>query len=270
MDISASIVLYKTPADELKHIVDCLVRSHFISKIILVDNSPDNRLKDIILDGNVEYIFNNKNIGYGRGHNIAIRKVMDQSKFHLVLNSDISFQSDVIEKIRAYMLANPDVGQIMPRVNNFEGKIQALAKLLPTPLDMFIRGFIPLTWLQKSRQKFQLLLADDKQIMNVPYLSGCFMFFRTEALKNVGLFDERFFMHTEDTDITRRVHEQYKTLYYPKVSILHKHAKESQKNIRMLFVLIINTIRYFNKWGWVFDDKRKRINRAVLRELKML
>lgn len=266
MKASASIVLYKTHALELIHIIDCLLNSNEISKIILIDNSPDNRLQKLISNTNVQYIFNDKNLGYGKAHNIAIREILNQSKFHLVLNSDISFEKDSIEKIRSYMEANPDVGQLMPEIRNFNGEMQYMAKLLPTPSDMFIRRFLPPSLFRKRREKFQLLNADYNQIMNVPYLSGCFMFMRTEALKNCGLFDERFFMHAEDIDLTRRIHEKYKTIYYPEVSIIHKQGAESNKNIRMLFIMIINLMKYFNKWGWFFDAKRDKVNTRVLQK----
>ncbi|MCD6092140.1 MAG: glycosyltransferase [Bacteroidales bacterium] len=267
MGISASIVLYKTQASELKHVVDCLFNSKVISALILVDNSPDNRLKDCIADEKVKYVFNDQNIGYGSGHNIAIREIIDQYEFHLVLNSDISFEPEVIGEIISYMKTHSDVGQLMPKISNFNGEMQYMAKLLPTPFDLFVRGFVPSFCCSKRRAKFQLEFADYNQTMNVPYLSGCFMFLRTQALKETGLFDERFFVHTEDIDLSRRIHKKYKTLYYPKVSILHKHAKESQKNMKMLFVLILNGIRYFNKWGWFFDLERRKTNMMVLKEL---
>lgn len=163
MKASASIVLYKTNASELIHIIDCLLNSNEISKIILIDNSPDNRLQKLISNTNVQYIFNDKNLGYGKAHNIAIREILNQSKFHLVLNSDISFEKDSIEKIRSYMEANPDVGQLMPEIRNFNGEMQYMAKLLPSPSDMFIRRFLPPAFFRKRRGKFQLLNADYNQ-----------------------------------------------------------------------------------------------------------
>ena len=105
------------------------------------------------------------------------------------------------------------------------------------------------------------------KIMNVPYLSGCFMFFRTSAFETVGMFDERFFMYPEDIDITRRMHEKYRTVFYPNVSVIHDHAAESYKSKKMLKIHITNMIKYFNKWGWFFDSKRKRINKKILKEL---
>ena len=103
--------------------------------------------------------------------------------------------------------------------------------------------------------------------MNVPYLSGCFMFFRVAALEEVGMFDERFFMYPEDIDITRRMHEQYKTIFYPYASIIHAHAAASKTSSKMLKIHITNMVKYFNKWGWFFDRKRRMINKQLLKEL---
>ena len=95
--------------------------------------------------------------------------------------------------------------------------------------------------------KFQLRFTKYNKIMNVPYLSGCFMFFRISALQDIGLFDERFFMYPEDIDITRRMHEKYMTIFFPEVSIVHAHAAASKTNKRMLKIHILNMIKYFNK-----------------------
>ena len=49
---------------------------------------------------------------------------------------------------------------------------------------------------------------------------------------------------------------------------IHAHAAASRSNAKMLKIHIINIIKYFNKWGWFFDSKRRRINKQVLKELK--
>jgi GT2 family glycosyltransferase len=101
--------------------------------------------------------------------------------------------------------------------------------------------------------------------MNIPYLSGCFMFFRTTALKEIGLFDERIFMYIEDADITRRMHKKYKTIFLPSVTVYHHYAKGSYKNFKLMLYNIHGAVIYFNKWGWVFDSERKRINAEVIK-----
>lgn len=104
--------------------------------------------------------------------------------------------------------------------------------------------------------------------MEVPYLSGCFMFIRTKVLEKVGLFDERFFMYLEDTDLSRRIHKISKTIYYPYVHIYHEYGKGSYKNLKLLKYHIDSAIKYFNKWGWFFDKERDFINKTTLKKLK--
>jgi GT2 family glycosyltransferase len=190
---------------------------------------------------------------------------MDENiQYHLILNPDIFFKKGVLEELYKYMETHQDVANIMPKVIYPNGDLQYLCKLIPTSFDLFMRRFIPNCSFKRRRQyKFELRKSGYDTIMNVPYLSGCFMFLRTDALKKVGLFDERFFMYGEDVDFSRRLHEEFKTIYYPKVSIVHDHAQESYKSMKMLWVHIINIIRYFNKWGWFFDKKRGVFNNKV-------
>jgi hypothetical protein len=103
--------------------------------------------------------------------------------------------------------------------------------------------------------------------LNIPYHQGSFMFFRVSALKEIGLFDERFFMYPEDIDISRRMHEKYRTMYWPKVTVTHAHRASSYHSIKMLRIHVINMIRYFNKWGWFHDPIRAQVNHQILREI---
>ena len=144
--------------------------------------------------------------------------------YHVVVNPDIYFESGVLEKLVSFMNLHKDVGQIMPKVYYPNGDLQYLCKLIPTPLDLIFKRFIPSSIVEKRMLKFQLRFTKYNKIMNVPYLSGCFMFFRISALQDIGLFDERFFMYPEDIDITRRMHEKYLTIFFPEVSIVHAHA----------------------------------------------
>ena len=147
--------------------------------------------------------------------------------------------------------------------------IKYLCKLIPTPFDLIFRRFVPFRELkQKIQERFELRFTGYNRIMNVPYLSGCFMFFSIRALNDVGLFDERFFMYPEDIDITRRMHERYKTIFLPEVTVYHNHAKESYQSLKMLWVHVKNMILYFNKWGWFFDNTRKEINLKILKDQK--
>ena len=96
---------------------------------------------------------------------------------------------------------------------------------------------------------------------------GCFMFLRMKAIENVGMFDENIFMYTEDIDLTRRIHNLYKTISWPEVTIIHAHKRGSYKNKKLLKIHIISAIKYFNKWGWIFDKERRNWNHTILKEL---
>ena len=272
--ITASIVTYIVSKDidkenELKTSIKCAC-SGIIEKVFIVDNSPTNFLKSIIeaQSDKIIYIFNNKNLGYGAGHNIAIRYAINiKSNYHVVLNPDILFENDTIIYLNKFMDNNQNVGQVLPKVLYPNGELQYLCKLVPTPFDLIFKRFLPNKMTEKRMRKFQLQFTGYNKIMNIPYLSGCFMFFRISALKEIGLFDERFFMYPEDIDITRRMHEKYDTIFNPHITIIHAHAADSYRSKKMLWVHVINMIRYFNKWGWIFDEKRKVINKKVLKEL---
>jgi len=82
------------------------------------------------------------------------------------------------------------------------------------------------------------------------------------------MFDRQFFMYPEDIDLSRRIHRKFRTVYYPNVQVVHNHAQESYANTKLLFIHIVNMIKYFNKWGWIFDKERKQVNKEILQRQK--
>lgn len=268
--ITASIVTYFPKDCELSTVIDCALNSS-IDLIYVIDNTPNDYLRTIESKSSKIRYIHNENTGYGSAHNIAIRDAMKkEATYHVVLNPDIEFKPGTIEALSKYMDSNPSVGQVMPKVVYPNGELQYLCKMIPTPIDLIFKRFLPKRFFKERSTRFQLKFTGYNTEMNVPYLSGCFMFFRVSALREVGLFDERFFMYPEDIDITRRMHALYKTMFYPSVTVVHNHAAESYKSKKMLKVHIINMIKYFNKWGWLFDKERRIVNRDLLRELNYI
>jgi GT2 family glycosyltransferase len=269
-DLSASIVAYKNSASMLTQTIHSFLKSTVHSKLFILDNSPTDDLKYLAYNSRIHYIFNNRNVGFGAGHNIILNKILNESKYHVVLNPDVYFDQSVIPTLYKFMEQHHDAGQVMPKVLYPDGKLQPLCKLLPSPKVLIMRRFLGFfkSQLEKENLQYELHLSGYDKIMNVPFLSGCFMFLRTEALRKVGLFDERFFLYTEDTDLTRRIHKHYQTLYFPDTAIYHHHAKGSYKDARLLFCNIQSAIRYFNKWGWTKDNERKLFNERTLLQLK--
>jgi len=264
--LNVSIVIFNHSLSEIAPLVSTLRKSNLVSVIYLIDNSPLENPDFLELD--VEYIFTGKNLGYGAANNIALRKTIEQSiAYHLVINPDIDFDPSILSKIADFMNNNSNIGLLMPKIVYPSGEIQYLCKLIPTPLDLLFRRFLPANWTKKQTEKFELQFTGYNKQMEVPYLSGCFMFLRTTALEEVGIFDERFFMYPEDIDLSRRIHSKYRTVYFPSVEIVHHHEKASYSSKKMLFIHSWNLILYFNKWGWIVDSERSKVNRKILNNL---
>jgi len=269
--ITSCIVLYKNDIAILQNAIQSILNASRMDKIFLVDNSPTDELKTIVTDTRIEYTHNPSNPGFGAAHNIAINKAIEAgSKYHLVLNPDVYFEDNILEPIIQYMNKNSEIGNLMPKVVYPNGEIQYLCKLLPAPYDWIGRRFNPFKKIVAKRNEiFELRFTNYNQIMEVPYLSGCFMFLRIDALKKTGLFDENIFMYGEETDLCRRlIKNNFKTIFYPKVKITHEFAKGSHKSFRLTWIGIKSAIYYFNKWGWFFDAERGRINKETLKKLK--
>jgi len=270
--INASIVLYHNKKEQILKTINSFLNTSMSIRLYLVDNSSNDNLKELsTIDRRIEYVFNNANLGYGSAHNIAMRKsIADSVPYHLVLNPDIYFEKGKIDNIYEYMEENPDVGSVMPKVLYPDGEIQYLCKLLPSPFDLIFRRFVPFEkWKDKRNEIYELRFTGYDEIMNIPYLSGCFMFLRVDILKKVGLFDERFFMYLEDTDLSKRINRVAKNIFYPYVHIYHEYSKGSYKNKKLLMYHIQSAIKYFNKWGWFFDSERKKINQEILEKFEL-
>lgn len=261
--LTASIVTYHTDPAELTTAVDALLRNG-AERLWIVDNSSSDDIRRLVGGWPATVYIPSENRGYGAGHNQALRRALDLgSDYHLVMNSDIDFGAETLGPLISYLDANPDVGMVQPRIVGLDGKLQYTVRRLPTPVDLIGRRFFPRWMLGRRADRYELRHIDHSRPFNVPYHQGSFMLIRCEALRQTGLFDERFFMYPEDIDLTRRVHARYRTMYLPYATVVHAHRRESYATGRMLAIHCRNMIRYFNKWGWIFDRQRRQFNRRL-------
>ena len=269
--ITASVVVFKNSPKLVWAAVRSFLESYPEGFLFLIDNSPT----DIIGNhfGNeprVLHIFNNRNLGFGAAHNIALKKSEEiGSTYHLVLNPDVYFGKNVIPELISLMDGHLDVGLVMPKVLFPDGRIQHLCKLLPSPVNLFLRRFFPFgeRLLGNANHRYEMKFSGYNKTMDVPCLSGCFMLLRNACLKKTGIFDEDIFLYTEDIDLTRRIHKHFRTVFYPKVSIYHVHERGSYKRLLPFLFHISSAVTYFNKWGWFYDPEREHINRATIMKL---
>ena len=267
--ITASLVLYHNSDFDILKVLNSIINSNIYIKLYVVDNSNDDYIKELLVDFDIYYIKNNKNLGFGRAHNIAIKiAVESNSDYHIIINPDISFESNVVDELINRAEKEKEIGLIMPKINYPDGTVQFLCKLLPNPFILIFRRFIPFKAISKKiNQTYELRSMDLSKETEVPSLSGCFMFVRTSLLNKVGGFDERYFMYLEDIDLCRKLSEISKLLYYPKVTVIHNHEKGSYKSKKLLIFHIKSSIKYFNKWGWFIDRKRYEINKNAKKKL---
>ena len=242
MNLSASLVLYN---NDPKIVRQTITPTPELSTI----------LGDIFNASNVQYVYNNgNNVGFGRGHNIALKKTKEYD-YHLVINPDIYFDADTIEPMIKYLENNKDVGLINPKICFPNGEIQYLCKRYPTVFIFFGRRFLP-KFIQKIFKSYfdwyEMKDIGYDKVFDVPYLSGCFMLFNRKHLDEIGYFDENIFMYLEDADITLRMSEKYRAIFYPYVSVYHYWARGSHNSLKLTFVTIKSAIYLFNKHGWKF------------------
>lgn len=117
---SGSIVLYKTDIPMVSEVIHSFFRGESSKrKLYLVDNSPTNDLAVLrdLYPEQTEYIFMNENVGYGKAHNVAIRKSQEEGfNYHVVLNLDLSFGEDIISGLEQFMDDNKTVGLCIPDI----------------------------------------------------------------------------------------------------------------------------------------------------------
>ena len=271
--ITASIVLFQSNVLEIKNNIDSICASGRDIKFYLIDNSAVSHISFFCrTDSRIEYIHNEINIGFGRGHNIALKKAIDLgAQYHFIINPDVDFNINAIVEMVEYMVIHKEVGMMMPKVLNRDGSIQFLPKLLPNPFNILMRKLKwPDFYYKKFIDRYEMRTEPNNIVYCTPVLSGCFSLLRIESVKDIGGFDERFFMYFEDWDLSRRMFRKYKTIYYPLVSVNHGYESGASKKMKLFFIFFKSFFIYFNKWGWFIDSNRVKWNKYVLSQFTFL
>lgn len=252
-----SVVLYKTSIEYIKNIINCFENSTLENiKLVFVDNSPEKIyyfVDNFKNNSKIEYIFSGKNSGYGSGHNIAINKYINEAKYHLVLNPDITFDKDLLRNVFEKMENHPEVGLSSVKITFPNGKIQYVHRSRVSFLNWFRRVinysvkffFSRISLFEKTVINHELIPFYKEKEFFADCISGCFMFFRNSALKKIGFFNEKFFMYCEDLEISDRMRKLYKNKIFCEFFVMHIWQAESRKSIKMIWVHLKSLFRYF-------------------------
>ncbi len=268
-DVIVSFVLFGTGTDEVSRAIAQVGASRFSTFVILVDNSTPALPAPEYDPAKVLLIRTGANLGYGRGHNRAIQWAKGKSRYHIVMNTDLTYGEGVIDGLVDFMDAHPEVGLSMPKVRYPDGRIQRLCRLLPSPVDLIGRRFFGWSsWAKRRNGLYEFHDWNYDYVASFPFLSGCFMMMRSSVLHTVGGFDERYFLYAEDLDLSRRMHACSETLFVPAVEVVHEYRSEGGRGIRRLLYGMHSLAQYFGKWGWIFDPERDEINKRTMSALR--
>ena len=192
------------------------------------------------------------NVGYGRGHNIAIAP--SAMAYHLILNPDAVLDPAAIGESLRFLRANPDVGMLAPDVRGSGGERQYLCRRYPSVLVLLLRGFAP-PWI---KARFTRLLdryelrdrMDADVVQDVPLASGCFMFARRSVLDAVGGFSPKYFLYFEDYDLSMRIRRTSRIAYVSRVRIVHHGGEAAKKGKTHVRLFLGSALRFFRTHGW--------------------
>ena len=231
MDLSVVIVNYQTFELTRNTINSIFEYSYpFSYEILVVDNASTDdslsKLQDYFKD-KVTFIASKENNGFAAGNNQALR--VAKGRYVLLLNSDTIVWENTLENIYNYMEKHTDVGASGCRVLLENGDLdKACKRSFPNVKNSFFRLFhIPTN---SKDDNYNLDDLPDDEIYEIDCLTGAFMFMRAEALNEVGLLDETFFMYGEDIDLCYRIKKAgWKIIYYGESKITHLKGASSKK-----------------------------------------
>ncbi len=223
---------------------ECLTRSkraaqyaqeqlHAKTEIIVVDNGSTDGSPEMIRDKHPEVMLLalEKNIGYSRGNNLAMKVV--STPFVLLLNSDTYIREETLVRTIEYMETHSECGILSARLVYPDGTFQAFSGFLPTPFRTIrwafliesipiVKNFIkPLYQYKKSFYKEERVLD---------WASTGFFFMRREVYEKTRGFDERLFLYMEDVEWCQRIkNAKFKICYSPTINVVHLGGFSAKK-----------------------------------------
>jgi len=233
LDISIVIVNYNS----LNFIKKCIdsIREHpekkgFEYEILVVDNNSNDGSVEYLKEqngknGNFYLITNESNLGFSRASNVGALKA--KGKYLLFLNPDtILVSGSFTDLINFYGKKDKKgkVGIIGSKVLNSNGTLQLSPRSFPTLARQFYESYFLYRIFKKSRIFGSYFLSwwDHNSQREVDWLTGSFMFIRKDYFIRAGMFDEDYFMYSEDSDLCLKLYRKnFRNFYYPGFVIEH-------------------------------------------------
>jgi N-acetylglucosaminyl-diphospho-decaprenol L-rhamnosyltransferase len=197
----------------------------------------------------VRLIANSENVGFTVGNNQGI--AVSRGRYVLLLNPDTEVVDDALATMVEYMDNHPQVGVLGPQLLNPDGSIQSSRRRFPTLATAFLESTVLQQWFPNNRvvRHYSMTDRSDDEVQEVDWVTGACLLARREAIEEVGLLDEGFFMYSEELDWCRRIKGQgWKVVYLPTARVIHYGAQSSEQVKSFQHVQFQRSkIRYFRK-----------------------
>jgi GT2 family glycosyltransferase len=240
--IIVSIIIVSWNArDYLKQCLESLTPAvcRYPMEIIVVDNASSDGSSKLVESSfpHVRLIRNLANLGFAKANNIGIAQ--SRGCYLALINSDVKVLPDCISRLVDYCEQHPEVGMVGPRIIGRDGKLQRSCRGFPRVWNMFCRALALDSCFPRSRWVSGFLLSYWPQdcLRPADMLTGCFWLVRRQALAQVGLLDERFFMYGEDMDWCKRFWlNGWQLIFIPSAEAIH-YGGASSSNAPVRFYI---------------------------------
>lgn len=218
----------------------------------VVDNNSIDGSVDMVKSQfpEVNLIENKDNPGFSKANNQALE--LSQGKYALLLNPDTILQEDTLVKCFDFMEQHPEAGAVGAKMLDGSGQFLPESKRgFPSPWVSFCKatGLSVLFPKSKLFNYYHLGYLDKDETHSIDVLCGAFMFMRKSTLDEIGFLDEDFFMYGEDIDLSYRIKQSGKEIYYyPETQLIHFKGESTKKTS-------VNYVRVFYKAMIIFAKK---------------
>ena len=224
---SLSIIVVSWNAKRyLAECLDSIIREtgDLDAEIIIVDNASTDGSPEFVEEKfpMVRLMRNRENLGFAKANNIGLK--ICNGEYICLINSDVMIMEGCIDRMLAFMERHSDIGMLGPKIVGPDGTVQRSCMEFPTIWNKFCRAFALDSLFPKSKTFSGLLMKywPHDSLRTVDVINGCFWMVRREALREVGLLDEVFFIYSEDIDWCMRFHEKkWKVVFYPDAQSIH-------------------------------------------------
>lgn len=222
-------------------------------KIVVMDNaSTDGTVLQIRQSFPEVRVICQPNIGFGRANNVAFD--LFPSHFFVLMNPDTEIEKLDLDLVALYFEKETKVASVTGDIHFPNNTRQYVHKRFPNIPLLFIRRFggslaSKIQKIHKLMDWYEMRDMDFSKEFQIPCASGAFQILHRQRLPAPPLFDPRFFLYFEDTDLSRRIWEIGETRFLPWIRIRHRWDRGSHKSFRMLRFHITSLVKYFVKWG---------------------